>query len=594
MADGGAPILSIRGLDVAIHRRDAEPARVVKNVDLDVGAGEIVALVGESGSGKTMIGRSILRLLPPVARIDKGEIRFAGEELAGASEARLRAVRGAQIGMVFQEPMVSLNPALRVGYQMREAIDLHLGLAGGEAHARCVDMLRQVRIADPERCLAAHPHEFSGGMRQRIMLASVFAMRPKLLIADEPTTALDALIQREVMEILVGLAREHGTSVLMVSHDLGMVAQYAHRVHVMRQGEVVESGATQSVLLAPRHEYTRALLEALPARGASALAPPADARPLFEVRALTVEFKRKAAVFWKRAATFAAVDAVDLDIRQGETLALVGESGSGKTTIGRAIARLLEEKDGTIRFEGRSLADLGKDDLLAYRLQTQMVFQDPYSSLDPRMTLGAIVAEGLRHVPGLTRDQRDARAREMLGEVGLCGDFASRYPHELSGGQRQRVCIARAIVAKPRFIVADEPVSALDVTIQRQILELLAGLQRKFGFTTLFISHDLGVVEQIADRVAVMYRGRIVEIGPRDAVFDAPRHPYTLKLLQANPRISRTAAGFQLGTHRSEPQAPPAGYRYYEHDAPTSQPHELVEVSPGHRVACTRDAGRSS
>ncbi len=317
-------MLSIRGLDVGIHKRGAATARVVKAVDLDVGDGEIVALVGESGSGKTMIGRSILRLLPPVARIDAGTIHFEGEDLVGASEARMRATRGARIGMVFQEPMVSLNPAMRVGAQMREAMDLHLGLPMGAARERCLEMLRRVRIPDPERCLAAHPHEFSGGMRQRIMLASVFAMRPRLLIADEPTTALDAIIQREVMEILVALAKEQGTSVLMVSHDLGLVAQYAHRVHVMRHGEVVESGPTQEVLLSPKHEYTRALLEALPARGAPSEAPPQGGAPLFEVRKLTVEFKRKAPVFWRRDSRFAALDAVDLDVRRGETLAIVG------------------------------------------------------------------------------------------------------------------------------------------------------------------------------------------------------------------------------------------------------------------------------
>lgn len=570
-------ILAIRGLSVSVAK-DQGRATVVDRVDLDVEPGEIVALVGESGSGKTMIGRSILKLLPPVARIDAGEIRFEGNDLAVATDAQMRAVRGARIGMVFQEPMVSLNPALRVGFQMAEAMRLHGAVTAAEARGRSIAMLERVHIKDPERCLASHPHEFSGGMRQRIMLASVFAMKPKLLVADEPTTALDAIIQREVMETLVELARDSGTAVLLVSHDLGMVAQYARRVAVMRRGEIVESGETKSVLLGPRHEYTRALLESLPRRDPGADPGTKATAPLFEVRDLVVDFPGKARWFWQRTPRVRAVDGIDLDVREGETLAVVGESGSGKTTIGRTLVRLLRESAGSIRFEGKALGERGRS--------TQMVFQDPYSSLDPRMKLAEIVAEALRHVPGLSGAEKDARARRMLDEVGLAGDYAGRFPHELSGGQRQRVCIARAIVAQPRFVVADEPVSALDVTIQKQVLDLLMELKRRFAFTCLFVSHDLGVVERIADRVIVMHRGRILEQGPRDAIFDRPCHPYTRRLLQANPRITRTASGgYELGVHPVKEREAPAGHRWYPHDEPPAASPAMLALGGEHYVA---------
>ena len=581
-----APILAIRGLSVSVAKDAGARATVVDAVDLEVAPGEIVALVGESGSGKTMIGRSILRLLPPVARIDAGEIAFEGADIVRAGQAELRRIRGARIGMVFQEPMVSLNPALRVGYQMAEALRLHGSLSAREIHQRSIAMLERVKIADPERCLRCHPHEFSGGMRQRIMLASVFATRPKLLIADEPTTALDAIIQKEVMDTLVELAAESDTAVLLVSHDLGLVAQYARRVAVMRRGSIVETGNTRDVLLSPKHEYTRALLESLPRRDAAPEKGAAGA-PLFEVRGLRVDFPGKAKWFWQRAPRVRAVDGVDLDVRSGETLAVVGESGSGKTTIGRTLVRLMRETAGRVLFDGKSLDGLDRRALLDFRLQTQMVFQDPYSSLDPRMKLVDIVSEGLRHVPGIEAVERDRRARRMLVEVGLEGDYAGRFPHELSGGQRQRVCIARAIVAQPRFVVADEPVSALDVTIQKQVLDLLLELKRRFAFTCLFVSHDLGVVERIADRVIVMHRGRILERGPRDAIFDRPCHPYTRRLLQANARISKTeAGGYVLGVHPVTERSAPEGHRWYPHDAPLAPPPLMVEMGDGHHAAC--------
>jgi peptide/nickel transport system ATP-binding protein len=581
-----APTLSIESLAVAVRTPEKSTRRVVDQVSFTIDPGKMVALVGESGSGKTMIGRAVLGLLPPIARVEAGRIAFEGSDLAQASEARMRAVRGREIGMVFQEPMVSLNPALTVGFQMMEALRLHYNLGAEEARRRSLEMLERVKIADPAGCFRAYPHQYSGGMRQRIMLASVLVMRPKLLIADEPTTALDALIQKEVMDIMAALTRDIGTAVLLVSHDLGMVANYADQVVMLRQGRVVESGATADILLAPRHEYTRMLLESLPSRerGAKAAraAEGAGGEPLVRIDGVSVEFRRKPRFFWQRPEIFRAVDKASLVLAPGETLAVVGESGSGKTTLGRALVRLVEESEGSIRFEGSEVTAFDARSLAAYRLKTQMVFQDPFSSLDPRMTLAAIVAEGLRTLPGLARAERERRARAMLAEVGLAGDYADRHPHELSGGQRQRVSIARAIVATPRLLVADEPVSALDVTVQKQILTLFSALQAKFGFSYLFISHDLGVVEQIADRVVVMYRGRILECGTRDQVYDTPRHPYTLKLLAATPRIARTAAGgYQLVRHAGAESAPPQGFGYYAGEgAPT-----MHEVAPGHVVA---------
>jgi len=573
--------LSIRNLSVGVLTPERSLRRVVDDVSFDIEPGQMVALVGESGSGKTMIGRTVLKLLPPVARIEAGQVLFQGKDLAPASEGEMRAVRGRHIGMVFQEPMVSLNPALTVGFQMMESLQLHHRLGAEEARSRALEMLERVKIADPAGCFRAYPHQYSGGMRQRIMLASVLVMRPALLIADEPTTALDALIQKEVMDITAALTRDIGTSVLLVSHDLGMVASYADRVVMLRHGQVVEAGETAQILLSPKHEYTRMLLESLPARKAAGDRRQASGETLVEIADVSVEFKKKARFFWQRPEMFRAVDRASLTLGKGETLAVVGESGSGKTTIGRALVRLVEESEGSIRFEGRELTALAGRGLAAYRLQTQMVFQDPFSSLDPRMTLAAIVAEGLRTMPGLTSTERDRRARAMLAEVGLPGDYGERHPHELSGGQRQRVSIARAIVATPKLLVADEPVSALDVSVQKQILRLFTELQRKFGFSYLFISHDLGVVEQIADRVAVMYRGRILECGTRDQVYDAPRHPYTLRLLAATPRISRRGEGYELVRHVGAHVPAPSGFAYYAGEgAPV-----MHEVAPGHTVA---------
>lgn len=532
-----APLLSVDGLTLAIKSSGRE---VVKSVGFTVSRGEIVGIVGESGSGKTLAARAVMGFVPPAVKRLAGSIRFDGEEITTMAPRRLRAVRGSKVGMVFQEPMTSLNPSMTIGRQLEEGLALHRELDAEGRRALILDMLRRVGLSDPEGALDAFPHQFSGGMRQRIMLASVMLLKPALLLADEPTTALDAVVQRDVMELMVELTRENGTAVLLISHDLGMVARYCSRIVVMSQGEVVEQGESAEILARPKHPYTRMLLAAMPKRGEPRDLPPVGT-PIVAVRDLVVDYPGRQR-FFRKSAPKRALHGISLAVQPGEVVAVVGGSGSGKTTLGQAIAGLVPASGGEILFEGKPIF---KSDgaYWDYRLNCQMVFQDPYSSLDPRMTIGQLVAEPLRLVPGIGPAERQARLAEVLAEVGLGQGFAERYPHELSGGQRQRVAIARAVVRRPSFVIADEPVSALDVTVRAQVLALFAELQRRHGFSCLFISHDLGVVEQVADRVIVMSEGRIVEEGRRDQIFDAPSHPYTRKLLSAVPALESTADG---------------------------------------------------
>ncbi|MEJ8574180.1 ABC transporter ATP-binding protein [Microbaculum marinum] len=533
-----APTLEISGLKVTVG---AKGEAIVDNLDLVVEGGEIVAVVGESGSGKTMAARAILDLLPSPLTVASGRIRLAGEDLVKMAPARLRRIRGAHIGMVFQEPMVSLNPSMTIGRQMAEGLRLHTKLPAAEIRDRILAMLERIRIPDPQRCLSAYPHEFSGGMRQRIMLASVMLLKPDLLIADEPTTALDTLVQREVLDLMVELARENGTAVLLISHDLGMVSHYARRVVVMQAGKAVETGLSGDVLRNPRNAYTRRLVDALPRRGAARSPGDAFGGALVELEDIVIDYPGRQRMF-RRDPPKRAVDGVSLQVRRGETLALVGASGSGKTTLGRSLVGLLAPTAGRIVFHAEEGGETRPRDKIGGGRDTQIIFQDPYSSLDPRQRVFDIVAEPLRHARDMNRGQRAARVREVLAEVGLGEDFAARLPHQLSGGQRQRVAIARAIVRRPAFVVADEPVSALDMTVQKQILALFRDLQSRYGFACLFVSHDLGAVEQVADRVAVMQDGRIVETGERDEVFDRPKHPYTRALLDAAMLLDRRFA----------------------------------------------------
>ncbi|EHM01912.1 putative phosphonate C-P lyase system protein PhnK [Acetobacteraceae bacterium AT-5844] len=529
------PLLDIQGLRVT-----AAGGRIVAvdGISFHVEAGEILAVVGESGSGKTATGRAVIGLLPPGLTCSGGAIRFRGEDLLAASSSRIREFRGAEIGMVFQEPMVSLNPAMTIGAQMEEGMALHTALSRAEIRAACIAMLKRVQIRDPEQCLAAYPHEFSGGMRQRIMLASVMMLKPALLIADEPTTALDTLSQREILDLMVGLARDEGTAVLLITHNLGLVARYADRAIVMQRGRIVEEGEARSLLASPQQAYTQALVDALPRR-LPRIRRQSEGTPVLEARALEVQYGGRQRLF-RRTPGVKAVNGVDLAIYPGETVALVGGSGSGKTTLGRAMLRLVEPTGGQLLFRGEDITRAKGEAYRRFRLACQIVFQDPYSSLDPRQRIGSIVMEPLRHEPGISQAEKRERVLKTFEDVGLPG-FEDRFPHQLSGGQRQRVAIARAIVRHPALVVADEPVSALDMTVQKQILTLFRRLQQERGFACLFVSHDLAAVEEVADRVIVMQQGKLVEEGDRDGIFDCPRHPYTRALLEAAPRLEAIA-----------------------------------------------------
>jgi peptide/nickel transport system ATP-binding protein len=587
-----SPLLAVKGLSVDFALPGGEARRVAENIDLEIAPGEAVALVGESGSGKTILGRAVLGLLPHAARMSAGSILFNGQRLERLDPAGLRAIRGKCIGMVFQEPMVSLNPSLRVGKQLTQALRYHTGMSATDARHAAIEMLRRVSIPNPEECMSRYPHMFSGGMRQRLMLASVMLTQPKLLIADEPTTALDCIIQKEVLDLTRELTRDSGTALLFISHNLSLVAAYTDRVLVMSRGRVLESGPAKSVLSRPQHAYTKALLDALPKRGAIR-APLPDREKVISVRNLVVDFSAHKGGWFSKAKAFRAVDEVSFDLFEGETLAVVGESGSGKTTIGRAIAGLVPYIGGVIEIRGRELKAMGAGELASARQQIQIIFQDPFSSLDPRMTIGDIVAEGLRHRPEIPRRERAGLVRELLAEVGLEPDFFARYVHELSGGQRQRIAIARAVIMRPKVVIADEAVSALDVTVQAQILRLLERLQEKYRFACIFISHDLGVVEQVADRVVVMYRGTMMEEGLRDEIFDRAAHPYTLKLLQAVPELARAPDGGYMARFREYPLAmrSKANWIPCDGEGPSvERRHAWMELSSTHRIACFGDS----
>jgi peptide/nickel transport system ATP-binding protein len=534
-----APALAVGGLVVEAPGG----TRVLDGVSFEVGAGEIVALVGESGSGKTMAARAALRLLPPGLRQTGGRIALGGTDLGALSPDEMRRLRGARIGLVFQEPMSSLNPSMRIGEQLVEGLILHERIARGAAMARAAAMLERVRIADPAGALGAYPHAFSGGMRQRIMLASAMLLRPALLIADEPTTALDTLTQREVLDLMVELTRTAGTAVLLITHDLGLVARYAARAVVLRAGRALEAGPARTLLAAPTHPYTQALVAALPrppARRAPVGAAAAGATPVLSCRDVEIGYPGPWRLFGRERGA-AVVAGVSLDLAPGEILGLVGGSGSGKTTLGRALLGVLPIRAGTIAWRGASLASAAAAVRRAHRLGCQIVHQDPHGALDPRQRVREIVAEPLRHDRDLDAAGRRRRVDETLEEVGLSA-FAGRHPHALSGGQRQRVAIARAIVRRPAVVVADEPISALDMSIRRQILDLFRDLQARHGFACLFVSHDLAAVGEIADRVAVMDAGRIVETGPAFDVLTAPAHPYTQRLIEASTAIDILSA----------------------------------------------------
>ncbi|SDD63619.1 ABC transporter ATP-binding protein [Belnapia rosea] len=521
-----APLLSVENLSIAFG-----PRLVVRDVSFALHPGETLALVGESGSGKSLSALAALRLLPAAARITGGRITLDGTDVLAAKEAALQRLRGGVAGMVFQEPMTSLNPLHGIGRQVGEAITLHQPLAGAALHARVLELLRQAGLPRAEERLGAYPHQLSGGQRQRVMIAAALANNPKLLIADEPTTALDVTIQAQILELLADLKARLGMAMLLITHDLAIVRRHADHVVVMRDGEAVEQNTAAALFDAPQHPYTRMLLATQP--GGRPAPVPAAAPVVAEVEDLRVHFPIRRGLLRRVVGHVKAVDGVSLAVREGETLGLVGESGSGKTTLGLALLRL-EGSQGAIRFEGRELQPLSGRALRPLRRRMQVVFQDPYGSLSPRLSAGEIIGEGLEvHEPGLTRAARDMAVASALEEVGLDPAMAARYPHEFSGGQRQRIAIARALVLKPRLVVLDEPTSALDVTVQAQVVELLRALQARHRLAYLFISHDLRVVRALAHRIMVLKDGRVVEQGEAEQLATAPREPYTRALMAA-------------------------------------------------------------
>ena len=667
-AAAGTPVLAIDNLHVHFVTENGT-VRAVEGLSYAVQPGEIVAIVGESGSGKSVSALAVMQLLPPnTARIVEGSVRFEGRELLGLDEEEMRQIRGRHISMIFQEPMTSLNPVLSIGLQIMEPLTMHLQMSEAEARARAVELLTLVGITDPESRLGQFPHQLSGGMRQRVMIAIGLACNPKLLIADEPTTALDVTIQAQILELMKDLSRRLGVAVVIITHNLGIVARYADRVNVMYAARLIETGPAEAVFSRPIHPYARGLLAAVPRldRGrASQLAtiegappnlldPPegcrfrprcryaidactqvpaaveiepghlaachrageidaleqatgktdmaaasttvaADGAPILDIRHTSKFFPIGGGFLRGPARLVKAVNNVSLQIMPGETLGLVGESGCGKSTLGRLVLRLDDPTGGEIVFEGHDLAPLSRSEMTDVRKRMQVIFQDPYSSLNPRMTVGQIIGEPM-HVHDIRpRREIPGRVAELLQLVGLFPYMALRYPHELSGGQRQRVGIARALAVEPRVIVCDEAVSALDVSIQGQVINLLEHLQHQLGLTYLFIAHDLAVVRHISNRVAVMYLGRIVELAPSDELFADPRHPYTQALLAAapvpDPVIERTRPRTIITGELPSPLNPPSGCVFHPRcpkateDCTKAVP-ESRELKAGHTVAC--------
>ena len=588
------PVLSVENLTTSFKTPEGWKA-VIRNISLHVDAGETLAIVGESGSGKSVTALSTMRLLPPGRSRTEGRILLDGKDLLTSSESEMRKVRGGSIGMIFQEPMTSLNPIFTIGNQIAEALVLHRALSWKEAEAETVRLMERVRIPAAKTRLHEYPHKFSGGMRQRVMIAMALACRPKLLIADEPTTALDVTIQAEILHLLRELQREENMGVLFITHDMGVVAEIADRTVVMFRGDMIETGPTSRIFASPKEVYTKSLLASIPRLGTmgSAAAPkrfpevdPATGvatdgiemspvsrtvEPILKVDNLAVRFDLpKGRVH--------AVENVSFDLRPGETLSLVGESGCGKSTTGRAIIRLLTPTAGSIVIDGQDVTKAGTRELRAMRRTSQMIFQDPFASLNPRITVGSAIAEPILAHGLMGRRDAKARVAELLEQVGLSASMADRHPHEFSGGQRQRISIARALALDPKFIVADEAVSALDVSVKAQVSNLLLDLQQKHGLAYLFISHDMAVVERMSHRVAVMFLGEIVEIGPRAAIFDDPQHPYTRRLISAVPIPDPARRGHAPPPLLEEIKSP---VRPFDYVVPK---RTYREVSPGHFV----------
>jgi peptide/nickel transport system ATP-binding protein len=602
MESNVAPVLSVENLTTSFLT-DGKWRPVVRNVSFDVRPGETVAIVGESGSGKSVTSLSIMRLLQGDKNRIEGKIMLGGKDILALPENQMRGVRGNDVAMIFQEPMTSLNPLFTVGQQISEALLCHEAMSRADAKAETIRLLEKVRIPAAGSRFNEYPHRFSGGMRQRVMIAMALASKPKLLIADEPTTALDVTIQGQILDLIKLLQDEEGASVLFITHDMGVVAEIADRTVVMYNGEAVETGRTEDIFASPQHPYTRSLLSAVPILGsmkgrAQPLRFPVVDRvtgtsdtpieavdtvkkgrqPLLEVRNLTTRFNIHSGMFGQLEGRVHAVENLSFTLHPGETLSLVGESGCGKSTTGRSIMRLVQAQAGEVLLNGQDVLTMDAKQLRDMRRTMQMIFQDPFASLNPRMTVGAAIAEPyLEHKLG-TRNESRERVADLLERVGLTADMARRYPHEFSGGQRQRVCIARALALDPKIIVADESVSALDVSIKAQVINLLLDLQASLNLAYLFISHDIAVVERVSHRIAVMYLGEIVEIGPRAAIFENPQHPYTKRLIAAVPVPDPSRRGVKRPASSDEIKSP---VRAPDYVAPL---RHYAEVASGHLV----------
>ena len=601
------PLATIENLRVEFQTKDG-PVVGVEDVSFEIRPGETICIVGESGSGKSVSSLSLMRLIEyGGGDIAGGRLLFKrgnGDEidLAKTDQSLMRTIRGNEIGMIFQEPMTALNPVFTVGRQLTEGLRMHKGLNKAEAEARALDLLKQVRIPEPERRLTQYPHELSGGMRQRVVIAMALACEPRLLIADEPTTALDVTIQAEILALMDRLKRETGTAVMFITHDMAVVAQMADRVVVMFRGKKVEEGAVEDIFERPQHNYTKALLAAVPKLGemrGKAYPEPmkllgktdqnldpikGSDEVLLEVKHLTTRFPVKGGFFRRTVANVHAVEDISFTINKGRTLSLVGESGCGKSTAGRSLLRLVEPQSGEVHLDGKDIMALGSNDLRAARLDMQMIFQDPFASLNPQMNLMSQVAEPLQNYGVAKGQELQDRIAALFDRVELPRSFLRRFPHELSGGQRQRVAIARALALNPKLIVADEAVSALDVSVQAQVLNLMMELQAELELSYLFISHDMAVVERVSHDVGVMYLGRIVELGPRAAVFENPQHPYTQALMKAVPIADPRNRKDERELNFKPIPSPihPVGYE--------AAPSEYREIGAGHYILTT-DSG---
>ncbi len=591
-------VLEISNLFVTFDTPDGD-VEAVKGVSLTIGKGECLGIVGESGSGKSQTFLAAFGLSSENAN-GKGSVKFQGREVLGMRRKELDSFRGRHVAFVFQDPLTALTPHMTVEAQMSEVLAHHFNVTGEAARQRAIEWLERVRIPEAARRLSQYPHELSGGMRQRVMIAMAMMAEPALLVADEPTTALDATVQAQVLDLIEDLRKDTQAAVALITHDMGVIARMAQRVAVMRRGEIVESGAIDEIYASPKADYTRMLLGAVPridGARANQLSPPDPGPPILVVDDVRVHFpvKVKDGNFFGKTKQLRAVDGVSFELRAGETLGIVGESGCGKSTLARAVVQLLPRNAVSVTFLGRNLVPSEKEAIRKARQDLQIVFQDPLASLDPRMTLGASIAEPLlAFEPLLTRDQREERVKAMMAQVGLDPDLINRYPHELSGGQNQRVGVARAMILKPKLVVCDEAVSALDVSIQAQIMKLLIDLQREFNTSMLFISHDLAVVREISHNVLVLYLGRAVEYGPAETILTDPRHPYTKALLAASPtpdpHLARNKPRVRLVGDLPSPLDTRASLRFLKSrviddpDAVQYRP-QWIKVAPGHFVA---------